>query len=80
MVKPAGFQPSDRPDPTTPRPAPPSLNSGSRMRLASISEEHDGESPFQEARTMDISLRSTDFGVAPASQPAVRDRAMLRRT
>jgi len=49
------------------------------MRLASISEEADGDNPFQEARTMDISARSTDFGVAPITQPARRDRAMLLR-
>ena len=79
MVKSAGYIPSDKPDPATPRPAPQRLSSGPRMQLASISEEHDGESPFQEARTMDISLRSTDFGVAPTSQPAQRDRAMLLR-
>ena len=77
MVKNAGFYPSDRPDPVTPRPAA-GVASAPRMRLASISEDADG-SPFQEERTMDISLRSTDFGVGPTTQPLLRDRAMLLR-
>src|SRR4051812_40133229 len=76
MVKPAGFYPSDKPDPVTPRPAA-GLASAPRVRLASISEEEGGS--FQEERTMDISLRSTDFGVGPATQPLLRDRAMLLR-
>ncbi len=84
MVKYAGL-PSDLPAPPTPRPhlggPSPSDGAGSapRMRLASIAEDGDGESPFQEARTMDISLRTTDFGVSPSTQPARRDRAMLLR-
>jgi len=78
MVKHAGFYPSDKPDPVTPRPGD-GMSSAPRMRLASISEEMDGGSPFAEERTMDISLRSTDFGVAPSNQPLVRDRAMLLR-
>jgi two-component system, cell cycle response regulator len=84
MVKYAGL-PSDLPDPPTPRPnygePSPSGGAGSapRMRLASIAEDTDGESPFQEARTMDISSRTTDFGVAPSTQPQRRDRAMLLR-
>jgi two-component system, cell cycle response regulator len=77
MVKNAGFYPSDKPDPVTPRPAA-GVASAPRMRLASISEDADG-SPFQEERTMDISLRSTDFGVGPTTQPLLRDRAMLLR-
>jgi diguanylate cyclase (GGDEF)-like protein len=47
------------------------------MRLASISD--DGEGAFPEERTLDISLRSTDFGVGPTTQPMLRDRAMLLR-
>ncbi|MEI9941702.1 MAG: GGDEF domain-containing protein [Pseudomonadota bacterium] len=79
MVKHAGFYPSDKPDPVTPRPAD-GMASAPRMRLASISEEMDaGSSPFAEERTMDISLRSTDFGVGPSTQPLLRDRAMLLR-
>ncbi|MEI9949298.1 MAG: GGDEF domain-containing protein [Pseudomonadota bacterium] len=77
MVKFAGFYPSDKPDPVTPRPAA-DVASAPRMRLASISEDADG-SPFQEERTMDVSLRSTDFGVGPTTQPMLRDRAMLLR-
>jgi len=76
MVKQAGFFPSDKPDPVTPRPAA-GVASAPRMRLASIAE--DSEGAFQEERTMDISLRSTDFGVAPTTQPLLRDRAMLLR-
>lgn len=76
MVKPIGFLPSDHPDPLTPRPGA-GLSSQPRMRLASLTEEDDGL--FQEARTMDISLRSTDFGHGPTSGPARRDRAMLLR-
>ena len=79
MVKYVGFLPSDQPEPVTPRPGNDGLSSAPRMRLASISEENDGDSPFQEARTMDISLRSTDFGTGPTSHPAARDRAMLLR-
>jgi two-component system cell cycle response regulator len=84
MVKYAGL-PSDLPAPPTPRPqfGDPPLSNGSssspRMRLASIAEDPDGQSPFQEARTMDISARSTDFGMSPITQPARRDRAMLLR-
>ena len=78
MVKYAGFYPSDKPDPVTPRPGA-GLSSEPRMRLASISEDPDGDNPFQEARTMDISARSTDFGVDPITQPARRDRAMVLR-
>ena len=83
MVKYAGL-PSDQPAPPTPRPrlSDPLLagaSSAPRMRLASIAEDPDGENPFQEARTMDISARSTDFGYAPVTQPARRDRAMLLR-
>ena len=77
MVKHAGFYPSDKPDPLTPRPGE-VTNSAPRMRLASIAEDSEG-SPFAEERTMDISLRSTDFGVAPTTQPLLRDRAMLLR-
>jgi len=76
MVKNVGFYPSDKPDPVTPRPAA-GVASAPRMRLASIAEED--SSPFQEERTMDISLRSTDFGVGPTTQPLLRDRAMLLR-
>jgi diguanylate cyclase (GGDEF)-like protein len=77
MVKPVGFYPSDKPDPVTPRPAA-GLASAPRMRLASISEDSDGT--FPEERTLDISLRSTDFGVGPTTQqPLLRDRAMLLR-
>ena len=76
-MKNAGFYPSDKPDPVTPRPAA-GVASAPRMRLASISEDADS-SPFQEERTMDISLRSTDFGVGPTTQPLLRDRAMLLR-
>jgi len=76
MVKHAGFYPSDKPDPVTPRPAA-GVTSVPRMRLASISDE-DG-SPFREERTLDISLRSSDFGGVPATQPLIRDRAMLLR-
>ncbi|HEY3253023.1 MAG TPA: FHA domain-containing protein, partial [Polyangiaceae bacterium] len=76
MVKYAGFYPSDKPDPETPRPAA-GVASAPRMRLASIAEDADGS--FQEERTMDISLRSTDFGVGPTTQPLLRDRAMLLR-
>lgn len=78
MVKHAGFYPSDKPDPITPRPGA-GASSAPRMRLASLSDHEDGESPFQEARTMDISLRTTDFGVGPGSTPAQRDRPMLLR-
>ena len=84
MVKYAGL-PSDLPAPPTPRPHVGDLHSSDgtgsapRMRLASIAEDPDGESPFQEARTMDISLRTTDFGVAPSTHPSRRDRAMLLR-
>ncbi|MEO8901646.1 MAG: GGDEF domain-containing protein [Polyangiaceae bacterium] len=82
MVKYAGL-PSDQPAPPTPRPrySDPALSedtgSAPRMRLASIAD--DADNPFNEARTMDISLRSTDFGVSPVAQPARRDRAMLLR-
>ena len=79
MVKHLGFYPSDKPDPITPRPGDAALASAPRMRLASLSETEDGDSPFQEARTMDISLRTTDFGVGPSSAPALRDRPMLLR-
>jgi diguanylate cyclase (GGDEF)-like protein len=48
------------------------------MRLASLSDA-DGENLFQEERTLDISLRSTDFGIAPSTQPGQRDRAILLR-
>ena len=78
MVKSGGFSPSEKPDPATPRPAA-GAASMPRVRLASVSDDGESESPFQEARTMDISLRSTDFGTGPASQPALRDRAMLLR-
>jgi two-component system cell cycle response regulator len=78
VVKNAGFYPSDKPDPVTPRPTA-GVAAAPRMRLTSISEDADGASPFQEERTMDISLRSTDFGVGPTTQPLVRDRAMLLR-
>lgn len=78
MVKHAGFYPSDKPDPITPRPGAGS-SSAPRMRLASLSDHEEGESPFQEARTMDISLRTTDFGVGPLSAPGLRDRPMLLR-
>jgi diguanylate cyclase (GGDEF)-like protein len=47
------------------------------MRLTSLSDDEGGS--FQEERTMDISLRSTDFGVGPTTQPQLRDRAMLLR-
>lgn len=76
MVKNAGFYPSDKPDPVTPRPST-GLASAPRVRLASIAE--DAEGSFQEERTLDISLRSTDFGVGPTTQPLLRDRAMLLR-
>jgi diguanylate cyclase (GGDEF)-like protein len=33
----------------------------------------------EESRTMEISVRSTDFGNSPVSEPAVRDRAVLLR-
>ena len=59
MVKYAGFYPSDKPDPVTPRPAA-AVSSAPRMRLTSISEDEGGA--FREERTMDISLRSSDFG------------------
>jgi len=75
-VKHAGFYPSDKPDPVTPRPAA-GVASAPRMRLASIAE--DAEGAFPEERTLDISLRSTDFGVGPTTQPMLRDRAMLLR-
>ena len=75
-MKNAGFYPSDKPDPVTPRPAA-GVASAPRMRLASISE--DAECAFPEERTLDISLRSTDFGVGPTTQPMLRDRAMLLR-
>jgi len=75
MVKPIGFMPSDKPDPITPRPAA-DMGSAPRMRLASLSED---ESAFHEERTLDISARSGDFGVAPNTQPQIRDRAMLLR-
>ena len=78
MVRSAGFYPSDKPDPVTPRPGAAGASSSPRMRLASLSDS-EGESPFHEERTMDISLRSTDFGVGPTTQPALRDRAMLLR-
>ena len=77
MVKHADFHPSDKPEPVTPRPAA-GVSSPARMRLASISEDAES-SPFQEARTMDISLRSSDFGAGPPVQPLQRDRAMLLR-
>ena len=77
MVKYAGFSASDQPDPVTPRPGA-GLSSAPRMRLASLSDA-EGESLFQEERTLDVSLRSTDFGVAPSTQPGQRDRAMLLR-
>ena len=76
MVKPVGFLPSDHPDPLTPRPGA-GASSHPRMRLASLSEDDYGM--FEEARTMDISLRSTDFGHGPSSAPLRRDRAMLLR-
>ena len=75
-MKHAGFYPSDKPDPVTPRPAA-GVASAPRMRLASIAE--DAEGAFPEERTLDISLRSTDFGVGPTTQPMLRDRAMLLR-
>jgi len=79
MVRSAGFYPSDKPDPVTPRPGDGvGASSAPRMRLASLYDS-DGDSPFHEERTMDISLRSTDFGVGPTSLPAKRDRAMLLR-
>jgi two-component system cell cycle response regulator len=76
VVKNAGFYPSDKPDPVTPRPAA-GVASAPRMRLASIAD--DAEGAFPEERTLDISLRSTDFGVGPTTQPMLRDRAMLLR-
>jgi two-component system, cell cycle response regulator len=76
MVKYAGV-PSEGPAPPTPRPLTPGNSFAPRMRLHSISED-DGLG-FQEERTMDISMRSTDFGVSPVTQPAIRDRAMLLR-
>ena len=78
MVRSAGFYPSDKPDPVTPRPGAVGASSAPRMRLASL-PDGEGDSPFHEERTMDISLRSTDFGVGPTSLPASRDRAMLLR-
>ncbi|HET7539888.1 MAG TPA: GGDEF domain-containing protein [Polyangiaceae bacterium] len=77
MVKQAGFYPSDKPDPVTPRPTGTASVPVPRMRLASISE--DDSSPFREERTLDISLRSNDFGSVPSPQPLLRDRAMLLR-
>jgi two-component system, cell cycle response regulator len=71
-----GFYPSDKPDPVTPRPAA-GVASSPRMRLASIAEDADGN--FPEERTLDISLRSSDFGVGLTTQPLLRDRAMLLR-
>src|SRR6187431_2691514 len=76
MVKYAGFYPSDKPDPVTPRPAA-AVSSAPRMRLTSISEDEGGA--FREERTMDISLRSSDFGPGTTTQPLLRDRAMLLR-
>ena len=73
MVKPVGFFPSDKPDPITPRPG---VASVPRMRLTSISED---EGAFHEERTLDISTRSSDFGVPPITQNQLRDRAMLLR-
>jgi two-component system cell cycle response regulator len=85
-VKLGGF-PSDRAKngpstPRTPRPfAEPTVNeahSAPRMRLASISDGPDGAF-FEEANTMEIPVRSTDFGVTPSTAPARRDRAVLLR-
>ncbi len=78
MVKYAGL-PSEQPAPPTPRPqaAEPRSADAPRMRLHSVSDE-DGPG-FQEERTMDLSMRSTDFGVSPVPQPTRRDRAMLLR-
>jgi len=76
MVKSAGFHPSDKPDPVTPRLAA-GLAAAPRMRLTSISEDDNGS--FQDERTLDISLRSSDFGSGPTTQPLLRDRAMLLR-
>jgi two-component system cell cycle response regulator len=49
-----------------------------RMRLASIAEDMEGTFA-EESRTMELSVRSTDFGQGPVSEPARRDRAVLLR-
>jgi diguanylate cyclase (GGDEF)-like protein len=48
------------------------------MRLASISEEDEGAFG-EESRTMEVSIRCTDFGQSPISEPARRDRSVLLR-
>jgi len=52
--------------------------SAPRMRLASISDELDGGFG-EESSTLEIAVRSSDFGRGPASEPARRDRAVLLR-
>ncbi|HEY4157489.1 MAG TPA: GGDEF domain-containing protein [Polyangiaceae bacterium] len=49
-----------------------------RSHMVSISDHPDEEGFFEEARTMDISVRSTDFGSQP-TQPGRADRAVLLR-
>jgi diguanylate cyclase (GGDEF)-like protein len=46
--------------------------------MNSLSEELDGAFP-EESCTMEIAVRSTDFGNSPSTQPARRDRAVLLR-
>ena len=48
------------------------------MRLNSISDELNGSFP-EESNTMEVSVRSTDFGNSPTAEPDVRDRAVLLR-
>jgi len=73
-------QPGVRDPKKFPEPAVNEAESAPRMRLASISENpEDAGNHFQEARTMDISVRSTDFGGAPSTMPGRSDRAVLLR-
>jgi len=77
---PAGKEPS-LPRPSRPfAESPPRTEAHSvpRMRLASISDDHDSGFP-EESRTMEISVRSTDFGNSPTAEPARRDRAVMLR-
>jgi two-component system cell cycle response regulator len=52
--------------------------SAPRMRLASISDELDGGFA-EESSTLEVSVRSTDFGAGPTAEPARRDRPVLLR-
>jgi diguanylate cyclase (GGDEF)-like protein len=78
----APSEPAGNGPPTSrlPRPegdgSPDSSESAPRVRLHSLSDD---DEDFQEARTMEFSVRSTDFGTGPAAMPVRRDRAVLLR-